>query len=74
MAGRAVSPETGRWKCVCQLADKCGDTTQASVAGKSKSDFIQELVSVSFGILIATFSRCSGLVVLIDREVSHCRH
>lgn len=43
---------------------------QARAAGKSKSDFIQEFLSASFGDLIGNFSRSSELVALMDRELS----
>lgn len=46
-------------------------TAQAKAAGKSKSDFIQEYLSASFGDLIGNFSRSSELVALMDRELSH---
>lgn len=45
-------------------------TAQAKAAGKSKSDFIQAYLSVSFGDLIGNFSRCSGLVAQMDRELA----
>jgi hypothetical protein len=45
-------------------------TAQARAAGKSKSDFIQEFLSASFGDLIGNFSRSSELVALMDRELS----
>lgn len=45
-------------------------TAQAKAAGKSKSDFIQEFLSASFGDLIGNFSRSSELVALMDRELS----
>lgn len=43
---------------------------QARGAGKSKSDFIQEFLSASFGDIIGNFSRSSELVALMDRELS----
>ena len=46
-------------------------TAQAKAAGKSKSDFIQEFLSASFGDLIGKFSRSSELVALMDRDLSH---
>lgn len=45
-------------------------TAQAKAAGKSKSDYIQEFLSASFGDLIGNFSRTSELVALMDRELS----
>lgn len=44
--------------------------SQARAAGKSKSDFIREFLSASFGDLIGNFSRSSELVALMDRELS----
>lgn len=43
---------------------------QAKAAGRSKSDFIQEVLSASFGDIIGNFSRSSELVDLMDRELS----
>lgn len=43
---------------------------QAKAAGKSKSNFIQEFLSASFGDIIGNFSRSSELVALMDRELS----
>lgn len=43
---------------------------QAKAAGRSKSDFIQEVLSASFGDIIGNFSRSSELVALMDRELS----
>lgn len=45
-------------------------TAQAKAVGKSKSDFIQEFLSASFGDIISNFSRSSELVALMDRELS----
>ena len=45
-------------------------TAQAKAAGRSKSDFIQEFLSASFGDIIGNFSRSSELVALMDRELS----
>lgn len=45
-------------------------TAQAKAAGTSRSDFIREYLSASFGDLIGNFSRTSELVALMDREVS----
>lgn len=45
-------------------------TAQAKAAGQSRSDFIREYLSASFGDLIGNFSRTSALVALMDKEVS----
>ncbi|WJV54891.1 hypothetical protein PCO85_05540 [Prodigiosinella aquatilis] len=44
-------------------------TRQAKAAGKSKSDFVQELLTATFGDLIGNFVRTSELVKLMDKEV-----
>ncbi len=45
-------------------------TEQAKLAGKSKSDFIREFLTASFGDLIGNFMRSNGLVALMDKEVA----
>ncbi|TCV91215.1 hypothetical protein [Biostraticola tofi] len=45
-------------------------TLQAKVAGKSKSDFVQEFLSATFGDLIGNFIRTSALVALMDNELA----
>ncbi|CCJ78266.1 hypothetical protein VG539_004050 [Cronobacter muytjensii] len=45
-------------------------TEQAKVAGKSKSDFVKEFLSASFGDLIGNFMRSDGLVALMDHDVA----
>lgn len=45
-------------------------TAQAKAAGRSKSDFIQEFLSVTFGDPIGNFIRTSELVALMDREMA----
>jgi len=44
-------------------------TVQASVAGKSKSDFLKEFLTQEFQDLIKNFSRTSQLVSLMDQEL-----
>ncbi|QKJ89257.1 hypothetical protein PMPD1_4358 (plasmid) [Paramixta manurensis] len=44
-------------------------TMQASVAGKSKSDFLKEFLTQEFQDLIKNFSRTSPLVSLMDQEL-----
>lgn len=44
-------------------------TQQAKAAGKSKSDFVQEFLTATFGDLIGNFIRTSDLVKLMDKEV-----
>jgi len=44
-------------------------TVQASIAGKSKSDFLKELLTQEFQDLIKNFSRTSPLVSLMDEEL-----
>ncbi|AOP89324.1 hypothetical protein L6E03_21835 [Enterobacter kobei] len=44
-------------------------TVQASIAGKSKSDFLKELLTQEFQDLIKNFSRTSSLVSLMDEEL-----
>ncbi|WP_249168448.1 hypothetical protein [Erwinia sp. E602] len=45
-------------------------TEQAHAAGKSKSDFVREFLSASFGDLIGNFMRSNGLVALMDKDVA----
>lgn len=45
-------------------------TEQAKLAGKSKSDYVQEFLTAHFGDLIGNFIRTSELVALMDREVA----
>ncbi|NYU10433.1 MULTISPECIES: hypothetical protein [Leclercia] len=45
-------------------------TEQARAAGKSKSDFIKEFLSASFGDLIGNFMRGNSLVALMDKDVA----
>ncbi|EKY3225785.1 hypothetical protein RBA45_004059 [Cronobacter dublinensis] len=45
-------------------------TEQARAAGKSKSDFVKEFLSASFGDLIGNFMRGNGLVALMDKDVA----
>ncbi|TCV91213.1 hypothetical protein [Biostraticola tofi] len=45
-------------------------TLQAKAAGKSKSDFVQEFLSATFGDLIGNFCRTSALVALMDNELA----
>lgn len=45
-------------------------TEQAKLAGKSKSDFVKEFLSASFGDLIGNFMRSNGLVALMDKDVA----
>ena len=45
-------------------------TEQAKAAGKSKSDFVKEFLSASFGDLIGNFMRSNGLVALMDQDVA----
>lgn len=49
-------------------------TAQAKAAGKSKSDFVQEFLTATFGDLIGNFIRTSELVALMDREVAGMLH
>ncbi|ECG3145585.1 hypothetical protein EWJ82_19925 [Salmonella enterica subsp. enterica serovar Weybridge] len=43
---------------------------QAKAAGKSKSDFVREFLSASFGDLIGNFMRGNSLVALMDKDVA----
>lgn len=43
-------------------------TRQAEAADKSKSDFVQEFLTVTFGDLIGNFNRTSELVALINMQ------
>jgi hypothetical protein len=45
-------------------------TSQAKAAGKSKSDFVQEFLTATFGDLIGNFIRTSDLVALMDQEMA----
>lgn len=45
-------------------------TEQAKLAGKSKSDYVQEFLTAHFGDLIGNFIRTSELVALMDREMA----
>ena len=45
-------------------------TRQAKAAGKSKSDFVQEFLTATFGDLIGNFIRTSELVALMDQEMA----
>jgi len=45
-------------------------TQQAKAAGKSKSDFVQEFLTATFGDLIGNFIRSSELVSLMDQEMA----
>ncbi|MEA4758384.1 hypothetical protein VBQ76_24835 [Klebsiella pneumoniae] len=45
-------------------------TEQARAAGKSKSDFVKEFLSASFGDLIGNFMRGNSLVALMDKDVA----
>lgn len=45
-------------------------TQQAKAAGKSKSDFVQEFLTATFGDLIGNFIRSSELVSLMDLEMA----
>lgn len=45
-------------------------TAQAKAAGRSKSDFVQELLCATFGDLIGNYIRTSPLVDLMDRELA----
>ncbi|WP_447783675.1 hypothetical protein [Enterobacter asburiae] len=45
-------------------------TEQARAAGMSKSDFVKEFLSASFGDLIGNFMRGNGLVALMDQDVA----
>lgn len=45
-------------------------TRQAKAAGKSKSDFVQEFLTATFGDLIGNFIRTSELVALMDLEMA----
>jgi len=44
-------------------------TMQASIAGKSKSDFLKEFLTQEFQDLIKNFARTSQLVTLMDQEL-----
>lgn len=44
-------------------------TLQASLTGKSKSDFLKEFLTQEFQDLIKNFSRTSPLVFLMDQEL-----
>lgn len=44
-------------------------TMQASIAGKSKSDFLKEFLTQEFQDLIKNFARTSQLVSLMDQEL-----
>jgi len=43
---------------------------QARAANRSKSEFLKEFLSASFGDLIGNFMRSNGLVALMDKEVA----
>lgn len=43
---------------------------QAKISGRSKSDFVQEYLSATFGDLIGNFIRTSELVALMDKEMA----
>ncbi|MEN4541297.1 hypothetical protein ABEG79_22725 [Pantoea agglomerans] len=45
-------------------------TEQARLAGKSKSDFVREFLTASFGDLIGNFTRSNGLVAIMDKDVA----
>lgn len=45
-------------------------TDQAKLAGRSKSDYLQEFLVATFGDLIGNFIRTSELVTLMDREMA----
>ncbi|MGP2462819.1 hypothetical protein [Pantoea ananatis] len=45
-------------------------TEQAKLAGKSKSDYVQEFLTAHFGDLVGNFIRTSELVALMDREMA----
>ncbi|NIG16203.1 hypothetical protein [Pantoea sp. Cy-640] len=45
-------------------------TEQAKLAGKSKSDYVQEFLTAHFNDLIGNFIRTSELVALMDREMA----
>jgi|SRR5471030_743283 len=45
-------------------------TLQAKVLGRSKSELVQELLSVTFSDPIGNFIRTSELVALMDREIA----
>lgn len=45
-------------------------TEQARMAGKSKSDFVREFLTASFGDLIGNFTRSNGLVAVMDKDVA----
>lgn len=49
-------------------------TEQARAADKSKSDFVKEFLSASFGDLIGNFMRGNGLVALMDKDVATMMH
>jgi|SRR5471030_62236 len=43
---------------------------QAKASGRSKSEFVQELLSATFSDVIGNFIRTSELVALMDREIA----
>ncbi|EOW2372610.1 hypothetical protein ACNZA9_003529 [Cronobacter sakazakii] len=45
-------------------------TEQARASGKSKSDFVKDFLSASFGDLIGNFMRGNGLVAMMDKDVA----
>ncbi|MGS3948605.1 hypothetical protein [Escherichia coli] len=45
-------------------------TMQARIAGKSKSDFLNAFLTLSFGDLLGHFIRTSELVTLMDKEIA----
>lgn len=45
-------------------------TAQARAANRSKSEFLKEFLSASFGDLIGNYMRSDGLVALMDRDVA----
>lgn len=45
-------------------------SAQAKLAGKSKSDYVQEFLTAHFGDLIGNFIRTSELVALMDKDVA----
>lgn len=45
-------------------------TMQARIAGKSKSDFLNAFLTLSFGDLLGNFIRTSELVMLMDKEIA----
>lgn len=46
-------------------------TQQAKLAGRSKSDYLQEFLMAMFGDLIGNVIRTGELVALMDREMAH---